>query len=181
LSVALKQVVAWAKEVRKPIIAEELDFTKKKRALKQLGPVRAKLLSTLPYAKYRHLLDGKCFRAGVELIRIDPAYTSTIGIVKYAGKRGWSVHAAAAGVIARRGQKLSERLPRAGTEIRVPFKGSHYVLELPARKARDPRKAPWAETHKAYRGWGRELLKATRDGGTSCAGRRCGTQLAAAS
>jgi IS605 OrfB family transposase len=164
LSDALTQVVAWAKEARKPIVGEELDFTKKKKTLAQLGAARARTLAGLPYAKYRRLLEGKCFRAGVELIRIDPAYTSTIGAVKYARKRGWSVHAAAAGVIARRGQKLGERLPGAGTEIRVPFKGGHHVLELPARKARDSRATAWAGVHTAYRGRVRELLKAARNG-----------------
>jgi hypothetical protein len=58
----------------------------------------------------RQLLEAKCFRAGVELTKIDPAHTSTIGTVKCASRRGWSVHAAAAGVIARRAQKLTERL-----------------------------------------------------------------------
>lgn len=65
------------------------------------------MLLGLLYAKYRQLLEAKCFRADVELIRIDAAYTSTIGAAKYASRRGWSVHAAAAGVIARCGKKLS--------------------------------------------------------------------------
>ena len=67
---------------------------------------------------------AKCHRAGVELILINPAYTSPMGAVKYVARRAWSVHAAAAGVIARRGQKLSKRLPRAGTDVRVPV-GRH--------------------------------------------------------
>lgn len=135
LSDALTAAVAWAKATRKPIVAEDLDFTAKKKAMAQLSPKGARMLSGLLYAKYRQLLEAKCFRAGVELIRIDPAYTSTIGAVKYASRRGWSVHAAAAGVIARRGQKLTERLPRAGTVTRVPAQGGHHALELPARKA----------------------------------------------
>ncbi|SFU25895.1 hypothetical protein SAMN05192563_104330 [Paraburkholderia aspalathi] len=110
------------------------------------------MLSGLLYAKYRQLLEAKCFRAGVELIRIDPVYTSTIGAVKYASRRGWSVHAAAAGVIARRGQKSTERLPRAGTAVRVPVRGGHHALELPARKGRDSRVAAWRGVHAAYRG-----------------------------
>ena len=57
------------------------------------------------------MLEAKCFRAGVERILIDPAYTSIIGAVKYAARRGWSVHAAAAGVIARRGQYCFEDPP----------------------------------------------------------------------
>ncbi len=95
----------------------------------QLDPEGARMLSGLLYAKYRQPLEAKCFRADVELIKIDPACTSTIGAVRYASRRGWRVHAAAAGVIARRGQKLTERLPRAGTVIGVPVRGGHHALE----------------------------------------------------
>jgi hypothetical protein len=122
------------------------------------------MLFALLYAKYRQLLEAKCFRAGVELIRIDPAYTSTIGAVKYASRRGWSVHAAAVGAIARRGQKLTERLPRAGTAVRVPVRGVHHALELPARKGRDSRVVAWRSVHAAYRGVVRERWLATRSG-----------------
>ena len=161
LSDALTTAVAWAKNTRKPVVAEDLDFSAKKKAMAQMSPKGARMLSGLLYAKYRQLLEAKCFRAGVELIRIDPAFTSTIGAVKYASRRGWSVHAAAAGVIARRGQKLTERLPRAGTDVRVPVRGGHHVLELPARIAGDSRVAAWRAVHAAYRGVVRERWLAT--------------------
>jgi IS605 OrfB family transposase len=164
LSDALTSVVAWAKEMRKPLATENADFAAKKKAISQLNPEAARMLSGLTYAKYRQLLEAKCFRAGVELILIDPAYTSTIGAVKYASRRGWSVHAVAAGVLARRAQKLTERLPRAGTVVRVPVRGGHHALELPARKSRDSRMAAWSVVHAAYRGVMREHWLATRSG-----------------
>ena len=164
LSDALSAAVAWAKDELKPIVAEDLDFAAKKKAMAQLSPKGARTLSGLLYAKYRQLLTAKCFRAGVELILIDPAYTSTIGAVKYASRRGRSVHAAAAGVIARRGQKLTERLPRAGTAVSVPVRGGHHALELPARKSGDSRVAAWRSVHAAYRGVMRERWLATRRG-----------------
>jgi IS605 OrfB family transposase len=164
LSDALKKAVAWAKDELKPIVAEDLDFTAKKKAMAQLSPKGARMLSGLLYAKYRQLLKAKCFRAGVELILIDPAYTSTIGAVKYAARRGWSVHAAAAGVIAHRGQKLTERLPGADTVIRVPARGGHHALKLPARKNRDSRVVAWRSAHAAYRGAVREQWLATWGG-----------------
>ncbi|MGB8423432.1 transposase [Paraburkholderia sp.] len=164
LSDALKEAVVWAKEARKPVVAKDLDFTAKKKAIAQLSPKGARMLSGLLYAKYRQLLEAKCFRAGVELIRIDPAYTSTIGAVKYASRRGWSVHAAAAGVIARREQKLTERLPRPNTAVRVPVRGGHHALELPARKSRESRVAAWRGVHAAYRGVMRERWLAARSG-----------------
>ncbi|MCY1243127.1 hypothetical protein D9M72_561300 [compost metagenome] len=89
-----------------------MDFNAKKTALWQARPRDARRPSGLIYAKYRQQLEAKCRRAGVEFKKITPAYTSTIGAVNFAARRGWSVHAAAAGVIARRGQELSERLPQ---------------------------------------------------------------------
>ncbi|QQX86703.1 IS200/IS605 family accessory protein TnpB-related protein [Cupriavidus necator] len=157
LSDALSTAVTLAKAAGKPLVAEDLDFSSKKKALGQLSPKGARMLSGLLYAKYRQQLEAKCHRAGVELILINPAYTSTIGAVKYATRRGWSVHAAAAGVIARRGQKLSEHLPRNGTDVRVPVRGRHEVLRLPVRKDRGSRQGAWREVHTAYRSLVREL------------------------
>jgi hypothetical protein len=122
------------------------------------------MLSGLIYAKYRKLLEAKCVRAGVELIRIDPVYTSTIGAAKYASRRGWSVHAAAAGVIARRGQKLSERLPRPNSAVRVPVRGGRHALKLPARKRGESHVTAWRGVHAACRGVVREHWLATRSG-----------------
>ena len=72
------------------------------------------------------------FRAGVEVIEINSAYTSVIGAVNYAQELGISIHLAAAIAIARRGLGFSEKLSiRNGL---VPTRnGSHAVrliLEL---------------------------------------------------
>jgi IS605 OrfB family transposase len=164
LSDALEEAVAWAKDEFRPVVAEDLDFTAKKKAMALVSPKGARMLSGLLYAKYRQLLEAKCFRLGAELILIDPAYTSAIGAVKYATRRGWSVHAAAAGVVARRGQKLTERLPLDYTVIRVPVRGGHCALELPARIAGDSRMTAWCSVQAAYRGVVREQWLATRGG-----------------
>jgi IS605 OrfB family transposase len=74
LSDALVSTVAWARKVRRPVVAEDLDFTAKKKAMAQFSAKGARILSRLVYAKYRQLLEAKCFRAGVELVRIDWAY-----------------------------------------------------------------------------------------------------------
>ncbi len=141
------------------------------------------MLSALLYANCRQLLEAKCFRTGVEPIRIDPASTWIIGAVKYASRRGWGVHAAAAGVIARLGQKLTERLPHVGTDVRVPVRGGHHVLGLPARMAGDSRVAVWRGVHAAYRGVMREQwlaarsAKGTHGGGVRAAPLRSGDRL----
>lgn len=92
------------------------------------------MLSGLFYAKYPQQLGAKCFRASVELILIDPAHTPTIGALRYAPYQGRRVHAAATGVIARRGQTFTERLPRADMVLSVSMQDGHHALNLPARK-----------------------------------------------
>ena len=77
LSDALSQAVGLARDARKPLVAEDLDFSVKKKALGQASAKGARMLSGLLYAKYRQQLAAKCHRAGVELILINPAYTST--------------------------------------------------------------------------------------------------------
>jgi hypothetical protein len=54
----------------------------------QLSPKATRMVSGVLYAKCRQLFEAQCFRAGVELIGIAPAYTSTIGAVKYTSRRG---------------------------------------------------------------------------------------------
>ncbi|HKR40424.1 MAG TPA: transposase [Paraburkholderia sp.] len=66
LSDALSAAMAWAKDELKPVVAENLDFTAKKKAMAQLSPRGARTLSGLLYAKFRQLLEAKCFRAGVD-------------------------------------------------------------------------------------------------------------------
>lgn len=72
--------------------------------------------------------------------------------MKYALRLGWSVHVAAAGGIARRGQKLTECLPHRNTVVRVTVPGGHHALELPARIARDSRVTAWRSVYAAYCG-----------------------------
>ncbi|WP_246217605.1 hypothetical protein [Paraburkholderia panacisoli] len=63
---ALSDAAARAKGKLKPIVAENLDFMAKKKAMAQLSPKGARMLSGLLYEKYRQLLEAKCFRARVD-------------------------------------------------------------------------------------------------------------------
>ncbi|PMX95177.1 hypothetical protein, partial [Pseudomonas sp. GW460-13] len=62
---ALSQAVRLARDARKPLVAEALDFSAKKKALGQASPKGARMLSGLLYANYRQQLAAKCHRAGV--------------------------------------------------------------------------------------------------------------------
>jgi hypothetical protein len=56
----------------------------------------------------------------------------------------------AAGVVARRGSKLTERLPRADTAVRLSERGGHPALERPSKKSRKLRVTARHSVHAAY-------------------------------
>ena len=57
------------------------------------------------------MLESACYREGVELIKVHPAYTSKIGLYKYCHQYGMVVHNGAAMVIGRRSYKFKEKVP----------------------------------------------------------------------
>jgi hypothetical protein len=72
------------------------------------------------------------FAPGVEVLEVNPAYTSTIGAVNYAHRYGIGVHQGAAIAIARRSLALSERPDKRVAHI--PTRGGDHVsLLLPER------------------------------------------------
>ncbi|MGH6841552.1 MAG: IS200/IS605 family accessory protein TnpB-related protein, partial [Methylocella sp.] len=102
---AVTEIAAWAQAQGKPIVIETLDFARKKAETESRPGGRRgnRRLSGFAYAKIAEGLRSAAFRRGVEVIAVNPAYTSTIGAVNYARRHGISVHCAAALAIARRG------------------------------------------------------------------------------
>jgi IS605 OrfB family transposase len=96
-----------------PIVCENLDFTAKKSQLRERGRKYARMLSQWAYSRFYQLLESILSNRGISLFKRNPAYTSLIGLVKYARMYGLSSDIAAAIAIARRGMNLSERLPRS--------------------------------------------------------------------
>ncbi len=71
-----------------PIVIERLDFAARKRELEGSGAGYARMLSSLAYAAIQTMLRRRAARAGVELVEVNPAYTSVIGRVNYAQRYG---------------------------------------------------------------------------------------------
>lgn len=108
LGEAVKKAVLYAKEKGKPVAIEDLDFTKKKQALRESGTKRARMLSSLTYKQFRIMVESCALREGVEVLKpggknVDPFATSIIGQLKFMARYGLSSHGSAACVIARRG------------------------------------------------------------------------------
>jgi len=111
LSEAVKQIVEYARKQEKPIVIEDLDFSGKKTTFDEKHTGYRRMLSYFAYAKFRDLIHSRAARSGVEIIVKTPAFSSIIGKFKYAMMYGISVHIAASLVLARRGQRFSERPP----------------------------------------------------------------------
>lgn len=160
LSDGLTSLVQRAAARRLPIVCEDLDFQdlKVRTALEHNSPSRRRKLSGLLYARFLNLLARKCEQAGVQLIQVDPAYTSLIGRVKYADPLGVGVHLAAALVVARRGQGCREQLPKPGHRVMSGIALAE-PFEVPARKASKSARQCWGAIHAAY---GKHRLAAYR-------------------
>ena len=128
----IKQIVARCVITGKPLSLENLDIEKHKAELENKNPPKCRGISSFAYKAIQNMLRAACYRAGIEVIQINPAYTSTIGAVKYAKKYGISVHQGAALAIARRSLGFRER-PTTQTAVTPVRNGGHVTFPLPAR------------------------------------------------
>lgn len=104
-------IVAIAKEKQKAIVVEKLDIKDKGKRGDFSGRKSRRIRH---YFGYRSLLEKVKLlakREGVEVVEVNAAYTSVIGMLKYAPQLMMSKDVAAAYVIARIGLGLKERIP----------------------------------------------------------------------
>ena len=142
---AIKELVNIAIETGKPIVKENLNFDKKKAELqKGANPENARMLSALSYSALHEMMASRCFRNGVELFTVNPAYTSIIGRVKFAKRYGLSVHQAAALVIGRRLLGYSEKPSRKSGQCVPIGKGEQVTFSLPVRNVEKHVWSHWA-------------------------------------
>jgi IS605 OrfB family transposase len=122
LSDAVKELINYAVLVQKDIVIERLNFSKKKTQLREMGPNYARMLSGFTYSSFQKLIEEKSKKAGVKIRRINPAYTSQIGQMKFMARYGLSSHGAAACMIARRGYFFKTEKPKYDTVLTFPKK-----------------------------------------------------------
>ncbi len=100
-------LIGLCEKTGKPLVMENLDFSEKKASLRELALVHRKMLSSFAYSKFIETIQSRGRKQGIEVILINPAYTSLIGAYKFQGLN-ISTHEKAAFAIARRGQGYSE-------------------------------------------------------------------------
>lgn len=111
LASAVTQLTQLALKYKCPIVVEQLDFSHKKKQLRELSSRYRRMLSGWAYSKFMQLLKARCFKQGIQVIEVKPEYSSVIGLVKFMSMYGMNSATAAALVLARRAMHLSERPP----------------------------------------------------------------------
>ncbi len=129
-----KSIVLYARAVGKPLVIEELEFSRKKQELRDRDPAYARKLARFAYGLMGTALRARARRAGVEVLGVNPAWTSLLGRAKYQKRYGLSVHEAAALVIARRGLGLQEKLPPPRRLVLLSPEGYPFCPWRPVRK-----------------------------------------------
>ena len=110
---AIGIVKQHAIETGKSIVAEDISLEKKKRKSKKAITVtekkKARALHSMPYSIYLRILNDITFNSKIELIKINPAYTSKIAEQKFCNRMKLNIHDGAAYVIARRGMGIKDK------------------------------------------------------------------------
>ena len=127
---AAKEIITIAIEKEKPIVLEDLNFEKKKQSLKEQNNRYSRMLSSFSYNKIVGFIESRAFKSGIQIYKVNPAYTSVIGKVKFEDKYGLTVHQAAALTIARRVCRYSEKFPPC---LEIDDKNSMSAFFLPER------------------------------------------------
>ena len=138
-----KQIVFKALTAKKPLVIENLNFAKKKQQLREQSNKYARMLSSFSYNQIISSIESKAFKEGIEVNKVNPAYTSIIGRIKYQIRYGLSSHLSAAFTIARRRNYYSEKLP--GHLKIIDIKSSKTAFFLPERNRK---KHVWSDYRK---------------------------------
>ncbi len=113
LADVINKVCTKAVETGKSIVAEDLVFERKKRkAKKALTPTekeRMRMLHSLPYSRYAKILENLTFNRKIELIKVNPAYTSRTAEQKFCSQMKLNIHNGAAYVIAKKGMGIKDK------------------------------------------------------------------------
>jgi IS605 OrfB family transposase len=110
------EIIKIAKEERKAISIENLQKLPKGKRGDGFPKLRRKL-QKWSYKRLLEKIEVLAKRNGIELIKVNPAYTLVIGKLKYAPQYNIDKDIAGAFVIARRGLGFKERLPKNYKEL----------------------------------------------------------------
>jgi IS605 OrfB family transposase len=172
-----RQVVERALESGKAVVVEDLQKVPKGRRGDGLAKLRRKL-HKWAYRSVLEKIEVCARRMGVQLIKVNPAYTSIIGKLKYSPMLGIDKDIAGAYVIARRGLGFEEKLPKNYRELLKDKEFLAYAIAKVDERINELKSELKKETNeykknalkgriKRLRGYLKLLLSYTRDSGKS--------------
>jgi len=110
----------------KPIVIEDIDTTLSKTGDIYGNKKANHLKSIFAYRKMSQAIINRANKIGLDVIQVNPAYTSISGKMKYMRKFGISIHQAAAYTIGRRGLRYKEKTPKVLTAYIVQKEKHHW-------------------------------------------------------
>jgi len=117
------KIVNRAVLANKGIVVEDLKFNKGKHGSRKFNRLRHNFI----YSQLLIAIERRAVKDGVEIRRINPAFTSITGILKYQEQYSLNRHTAAAFIIGRRGMGIMERV-----KVRLEL-GENKKLNLAGR------------------------------------------------
>jgi IS605 OrfB family transposase len=165
LSNVVCDLVDRAVLTKRPLVIERLDFAQIQKELKSRGLNQQ--LSRFKHFLFAKLLYGRATKLGVEVIEVNPAFSSLIGWLKFGYGYGFNRHQAASIAIGRRvirpsGTSFSERLRvRLTPGHPAASKLSRNTSAKPVRKRSEHAWTGWRRLGKL---WAREPSKSRSAG-----------------
>jgi len=162
LGYAIRQVMDLSIATGKPVVIENLDFkVAKSKVSKGREKSYNRMISSLVTARFLSIIKLRCAERGIELIKVNAAYTSFIGRLKYNNQVDFNVHQAAAMVIARRGLGFSDRrLPKQS--ICIIRRVNQMIFHIPADMCNNDAFDYHRKVREKYTKWYEVSLKALR-------------------
>jgi len=112
----ISDITLYAANKGKSVVIEDLDFKRKKaqasKAKGQKGKAYNSMIHAFDYSRYGETIINATHRNNMEVIFVNPAYTTKIGSFKYSSRMKLNPHQGAAYVIARKGMGYIDRLKR---------------------------------------------------------------------
>ncbi len=126
LSDAIKSLIRLAELYCCPIVIEKLSFSAKKKRMREEGRRYSRMLNFFAYSAFGEVIQSQAKNKGIQIIKVNSAYSSLIGLTKFMSLYGMSSDTAAGLVLARRAMRLSESVP---THVALPsvMDGTRHV------------------------------------------------------
>lgn len=110
LSYVLEEIYAKCRKAGKPLVMEDISIRKTFQVYNRNKKKNQKV-SSFAYSKLTSLAVSKSYKYAIDVLFIDPSYTSQSGKILFMKDYGLSVHEAASVMIARRGMGIYDNVP----------------------------------------------------------------------